>query len=365
MNDQIKIVISGGGTGGHLFPALAIRDEINNRYPKSSIHYIGSKFGIEKDVIPKKNISHSLLPIRGFQRNMNLGSFGKNILLPLRVFSSIIKVKKLFDEINPNLVIGTGGYAAAIPLREGINRGIPTLIQEQNSYPGVTTRWFSKQANKVCIAFEDAKKFINNKSVLSGNPIRKEISKGNKEKALKEYGFNQNKKTLFVFGGSQGSLYLNQMMEKILPSLTISNIQVIWQTGKDLYQNYSHNQSDMTKVLPFIENMANAYALSDLVMSRSGAITCSELTICGKPSILVPLSNSAADHQIKNANALVKSGAACMLEEKNINPKRFSITIQNLLLDDEQLKSMSKASFKLGKPKATSDIVDEAIALIK
>ena len=155
------------------------------------------------------------------------------------------------------------------------------------------------------------------------------------------------------------------MMEKILPSLTISNIQVIWQTGKDLYQNYSHNQSDMTKVLPFIENMANAYALSDLVMSRSGAISCSELTICGKPAILIPLSHSAADHQIKNANTLVKNGAAYMFEEKEINPKKFAITIQNLLLDDEQLINMSKASIKLGKPKATSEIVDEAIALIK
>ena len=365
MNDSIKIIISGGGTGGHLFPALAIKDEISHRHPKAIIHYIGSQFGIEKDVLPVKNISHSLLPIRGFQRRLDFESFGKNILLPARIISSIIKVKKLFNRINPDLVIGTGGYAAAIPLREGIKRGIPTLIQEQNSFPGITTRCFAKQANKVCIAFEDARKFVNNSSILVGNPIRNEISKGNKEKALKHYGFDQNKKTLFVFGGSQGSLSLNQIMEKIIDSLSILNIQIIWQTGKDLYQNYVHHQTKTTKVLPFIEDMANAYAISDLVMSRSGAISCSELTICGKPSILIPFSNAAADHQTKNANTLVNNGAAYMFKEKNIDFRKFATAIHDLILDDKQLKSMSKASLKLGKPKATSNIVDEAMSLIK
>ena len=167
-----NIIISGGGTGGHLFPALAIRDEIVNRYPNTIIHYIGSQFGIEKDVLPIKNISHSLLPIRGLQRRISLESFGKNLLLPLRFFSSNVKVKKLFNDIKPNLVIGTGGYAAALPLREGIKRGIPTLIQEQNSYPGITTRWFADKATKICIAFEDARKYLKKKCALTGNPVR-------------------------------------------------------------------------------------------------------------------------------------------------------------------------------------------------
>ena len=365
MSYSINIIISGGGTGGHLFPALAIRDEIQNRYPNAIIHYIGSQFGIEKDVLPIKNISHSLLPIRGFQRSISFNSIGKNLLLPVRIFSSIIEVKKLFNDIKPNLVIGTGGYAAALPLREGIKREIPTLIQEQNSYPGITTRWFANQATKVCIAFEDAAKYVKNKCIVVGNPVRKEINKGNRQDGIQKFGFDPSKKTLFVFGGSQGSLALNKLMNQMISNLSISNIQVIWQTGKNLYNNYKKHENRAVKVLPFIEDMASAYAVSDLVMSRSGAISCSELTACGKPSILIPFPNAAADHQTKNADAMVNHGAACMFNEKEAHHEKVTMTIQTLLIDEDRLAQMSKASFQLGKPNATRNIVDEAIGLIK
>ena len=360
-----NIIITGGGTGGHLFPALAIRDEILHRFPNAIIHYIGSQFGIEKDVLPIKNISHSLLPIRGYQRRISLDSFGKNLLLPLRIFSSTVKVKKLFNDIKPNLVIGTGGYAAALPLREGIKRGIPTLIQEQNSYPGITTRWFADQASKVCIACEDARKYIKNKCTLSGNPVRKEINKGTRLAGIQKFGFDPSKKTLFVFGGSQGSLALNKLMNKMISNLTISNIQVIWQTGKNFYNNYKKHENQSLKISPFIEDMASAYAVSDLVMSRSGAISCSELTVCGKPSILIPFPDASADHQTKNAKTLVNHGAAFMFNEKDLRHDKVTITIQNLLIDDNRLEQMSKASFQLGKPNATDSIVNEAIGLIK
>jgi|TARA_Y100000310_G_scaffold340563_1_gene436766 UDP-N-acetylglucosamine--N-acetylmuramyl-(pentapeptide) pyrophosphoryl-undecaprenol N-acetylglucosamine transferase len=365
MVNSLNIIISGGGTGGHLFPALAIGDEIMRKRPDANIHYIGSKFGIEKDVLPVKNVNHSLLSIRGFQRSINLDSIGKNLLLPTRLLSSITRIKSLFNDINPSIVIGTGGYASALPLREAIRRSIPTLIQEQNSYPGITTRWFADKADKVCIAFEEAQSYVKKKCILAGNPVRKEINTGRRETGLQQFGFVPDKKTLFLFGGSQGSLALNQAMDKMIISLSISNTQVIWQTGKNQFSEYRHYESDTTKVLPFVDDMANAYAASDLVMSRAGAITCSELTVCGKPSILVPFPAAAADHQTKNAGALAKHGAAAVIAEKDLIPEKVADLIQSLLNEESQLKGMAEASLKLGKPNATSEIVNEILALIQ
>ena len=365
MASSMSIIISGGGPGGPLFPALAIGDEIMRRQPDANIHYIGSKFGIEKDVLPVKNVNHSLLPIRGLQRSLNLDGIGKNILLPVRLISSIAKIKKIFRAINPGMIIATGGYASALPLREGILKSVPTLIQEQNSFPGVTTRWFADKAQEVCIAFEEAQLYVKKKCILTGNPVRKEINMGNKEIGLRQFGFDSNKKTLFLFGGSQGSRALNETMDKMISTLSISNIQVIWQTGKSQFSKYSHHENDSCKVLPFIDDMANAYAACDLVMSRSGAITCSELTVCGKPSILIPLPSAAADHQTKNADALAKHGAATIIAEKDLIPEKLASLIQGLFDSESQLKVMGNESLKLGKPNATSEIVDHALALIQ
>jgi len=365
MGRAMNIIISGGGTGGHLYPALAIGDEIMARHPHANIHYVGSTFGIEKDVLPVKNVNHSLLSIRGFQRSFTLKSIGKNLLLPGRLIASIGQIKSLFDSINPDLVIGTGGYACALPLREAIRKDVPTLIQEQNSYPGITTRWFADKAKKVCIAFEEAQSYIKNKCILTGNPVRKEISLGNKENGIKQFGFSPNKKTLFLFGGSQGSLALNQAMDKMIQSFSISNTQVIWQTGKTHFTNYRHHDNELCTVIPFIDDMANAYAASDLVLSRSGAITCSELTVCGKPSILIPFPAAAADHQTKNALSLAEHGAASIIAEDNLIPEKTANLIQNMLDQKSQLKEMADASLKLGKPKATLDIVNHAMELIQ
>jgi len=365
MDRSMNIIISGGGTGGHLYPALAIGDEIMFRHPLANIHYVGSKFGIEKEVLPVKNVNHSLLSIRGFQRSLNLGSIGKNLLLPGRLIASIGKIKSLFDSLQPDLVIGTGGYACALPLREAFRIGLPTLIQEQNSYPGVTTRWFADKADKVCIAFEEAQSYIKKKCILAGNPVRKEIRLGNREIGLSQFGFSPDKKTLFLFGGSQGSLALNQAMDQMIQSFSISDTQVIWQTGKTHYGHYRHHENELCKVRPFIEDMANAYAASDLVLSRSGAITCSELTVCGKPSILIPFPAAAADHQTKNALSLAEHGAASLIPENDLIPEHTANLIQNMLDQETQLKEMAAASLKLGKPNATSEIVNHAMELIQ
>lgn len=360
-----NIIISGGGTGGHLYPAIAIGDELQIQRPNIFIHYIGSKFGIEKDVLPIKNIQHSLLPIRGLQRSFSFGSIGKNILLPFRIISSISKIKHLFNEIKPHLVIGTGGYASALPLREGIRREIPTLIQEQNSFPGITTRWFANKVNKVCIAFEESQSIIKKQCILTGNPIRHEINTGVRKIGVEEYGFDQNKKTLLLFGGSQGSLALNQMMDKMITSLSISSTQIIWQTGKKFFNNYKHHQSESVRVQPFINNMANAYAASDLVISRAGAITCSELTVCGKPSILIPFPGAAGNHQEKNANSLANNGASIIINEDEIIIDDLTSLIQNLLENKKQLHYMANCSKKLGKPDASAIIVKQALELLQ
>ena len=351
-----NIIITGGGTGGHLFPALAIRDEILHRFPNTIIHYIGSQFGIEKDVLPIKNISHSLLPIRGFQRRISLDSFGKNLLLPLRIFSSTVKVKKLFNDIKPNLVIGTGGYAAALPLREGIKRGIPTLIQEQNSYPGITTRWFADQASKVCIAFEDARKYIKNKCTLTGNPVRKEIIKGNRLAGFQIFGFDPSKKTLFVFGGSQGSLALNKLMNKMISNLTISNIQVIWQTGKNLHGTYKHHENETTKVVPFIDDMVGAYMWADIVICRAGASTLSELAACGIASILIPFPFAVDNHQMKNAQYLSNNGAAVLIEEDQLSADILKKILLEFFNTPELLIQMAMKARKLSKPNASNNV---------
>ena len=365
MNQSTNIIISGGGTGGHLFPALALGDEILKIDSKINIHYVGSLYGIEKDTLPNKNLTHTLLPISGLNRQISFTSIWKNLVLPYRIIKSKRVVKKLFNLISPKLVIGTGGYASALPLSEGIKRKIPTIIQEQNAFPGITTRWFSNNVSKIFIAFNEAQEFIDKKCILSGNPVRTELNKGSRNNSLKKFSLNGNKKIILIFGGSQGSLYLNNITRKILDDLYNLDIQLIWQTGPKLYQNYKDHQNDLVKVIPFIDNMADAYAASDLVISRSGAITCSEITYCGKPSILFPFKASAGDHQTKNAESLSKKGAAIVFKENEIDDVDLIHTIKNLMSSNDKLEQMSNASLKLSLPNAVKQISLEAIRLIQ
>ncbi len=357
-----KILIAGGGTGGHLFPALAIGDEIHRRRPNTKIHYIGSNFGLEAKVYPVKDVWHTLLPIRGLQRGLNLKSISRNIILPIRIVRSYYKMKNLLKDFLPDVIIGTGGYAAALPLylatKNNKSNPIPIILQEQNSFPGVTTRWFSKNAKTICIAFNEANNHLTEKTILTGNPVRHGINNGKIKDALEEFDLDKNCKTIFLFGGSQGSAYLNRLMNNIANNIAGAGLQILWQTGDKEYIKYSHNNSKHIRVIPFINNMANAYALSDLIICRSGALTIAEITVCGKPSILVPFSSAAGDHQSKNAQALVNAGASRILFEKSLNHQDFYHSIMNLIHDKDELKKMSIASKKLGLPNATHDIVD-------
>ncbi len=358
--DNYKIIIAGGGTGGHLFPAIAIGEEIKERMPNAQIHFVGSIFGLEAKVYPVKDLLHTLLPIRGLQRGFSVNSLLKNLILPLRLIKSLYKVRQLFKDFSPNLVIGTGGYASAMPLLIAArqNPSIPIVLQEQNSYPGLTTRWFSKKANLICLAFNIYKNKSNEKAILTGNPIRNNIINGNKLLAIKQYGLIQNKKTIFIFGGSQGSAFLNKSIASVVNNFNSNSIQILWQTGDKEFNNYKKYINESIKVVPFINDMASAYALSDLVICRSGALTLSEITICGKPSILIPFAAAAGNHQLKNAKTLFDAGAGIIIEEKKLNSNILFNTINKLLSDKKQLYKMSIASKKLGSPNATQNIVD-------
>jgi len=363
--DNYKIIIAGGGTGGHLFPAIAIGEEIKERIPNAQIHFVGSNFGLEAKVYPVKDLLHTLLPIRGLQRNLSIDSFLKNLLLPFRLINSLFKLRILFKDFSPQLVIGTGGYASAIPLLMAtrLKPSIPIVLQEQNSYPGLTTRWFAKKVNLICTAFPIHNTILDERVVITGNPIRNNIINGSKSLAIKEYRLFKDKKTIFIFGGSQGSAFLNKSIANVINRLDYNALQVLWQTGDKEYQKYKKFINDSVKVVPFINDMASAYALSDLVVCRSGALTLSEVTICGKPSILIPFAAAAGNHQLKNARTLFDAGAAVLLEEKSLYSKKLLMTINQLISNKNQLNKMSTASKNLGKPNATKKIVDHIMKI--
>ena len=364
--DNFRIIIAGGGTGGHLFPAIAIGEEIKDRFPKAEIHFIGSDFGLEAKVFPVKDLLHTLLPIRGLQRGFSVGSVLKNLILPFRIIRSLLKVSILFKEFDPTLIIGTGGYASAIPLFMATmqKKSIPIVLQEQNSFPGLTTRWFSKKANLICAAFKTNNLSFDNKLVITGNPIRRSIISGDRAIAFKVYGLDIQKNTLFVFGGSQGSAILNKSIENIINKFDNESVQILWQTGDNDYNIYKKYNSDVIKIVPFINDMASAYALSDLVVCRSGALTLSEVTTCGKPSILIPFAAAAGNHQMKNAETLYQAGASILIEEKDLSSNKLLKDINYLINNKNTLEKMSIAAKNLGKPNATKKITDHVIHMV-
>ena len=358
-----KILIAGGGTGGHLFPALAIGEEIQRRIPGAKIHYIGSMFGLESKVYPIKDVWHTLLPIRGLQRGFSIKSILRNLILPFRIIRSLFKTNNLLKEFVPEVLVGTGGYASAIPLYMIAKKDDSTtiILQEQNSYPGITTRMFAKKAEKICVAFDEPNKSLVSNTVLTGNPVRNGIGNGNPDNGFKEFNFKNINKTIFLFGGSQGSAFLNKSMSKIAEKISGAGIQILWQTGDAEYVKYSSMDSKSIRIVPFVNNMADAYAMSDLLVCRSGALTLAEITVCGKPSILIPFPHAAGNHQKKNAEALADSGAAKVINEKSLTSKVLMHTIMNLIHNKEKLLEMKLASKKLGKPDATNTIVDHIL----
>ena len=360
---QYKFILSGGGTGGHIYPAIAIANELKSRFPNAEFLFVGAQEKMEMQKVPQAGFKIKGLWISGIQRRLTFD----NSLFPLKLMASLLKSRTIIREFRPDVVIGTGGFASGPLLQVAAIAGIPTLIQEQNSYPGITNKWLSKKANKICVAYENLERFFpKNKMILTGNPVREDLIdvKSKRAEAIQFFNLDSKKKTLLVLGGSLGARRVNQLIEKELKNLLSQNVQVIWQCGKLYFEDYKkYNESDV-QVMAFIEKMDLVYAAADIVISRAGASSVSELCIVGKPVIFIPSPNVAEDHQTKNAQAIVDRKGAIMLKESELD-SQFGLVFEALLKDQGKQNQLSENIKQLAKPEATKQIVDEIVKLIK
>ena len=372
-----KFILSGGGTGGHIYPAVAIANELKSRFPDAEFLFVGAKDKMEMQKVPQAGYSIKGLWIAGLQRKLTL----QNALFPIKLIDSLWESRKIIKQFKPNVVIGTGGFASGPLLQMANMLDIPTVIQEQNSFPGITNKLLSKKANTICVAYENLERFFpKEKMILTGNPVRQDLIafESKRAEALKYFNLDSNNKTLLVLGGSLGARRVNQLIEKELDNLISQNVQVIWQCGKLYFEEYKKFNSPLAtergtsdgnriknvQVLAFIDRMDLVYAAADIVISRAGASSVSELCIVGKPVVFIPSPNVSEDHQTKNAKSIVDKGGALMLKELELD-SQFSLVFESLLKDQEKQDELSKNIKQLALPNATKQIVDEIVKLIK
>lgn len=357
-----SILFAAGGTGGHLFPALAIAEEIKKMRPDIRIDFVGTESKIEARVIPEKGFAFHTIWISGFHRRLTVD----NLLFPVKVIVSLFQSFFLIRKLGPRAVVGTGGYVCGPILSVASLMKIPTVVHESNSCPGVTTRMVASRVSKVFLTFEATKKWLpklDPKVIdLVGNPTREALGKTSRNNGAEYFGLKPNGKTLLVFGGSLGAASINSAIEKIAAELVKAGIQIIWQTGEKDFDRYALNRAPGVWIGKFIDKMEYAYAAADVVLCRSGATTLAELTRIGKPAILVPYPHAAANHQELNAQALTGAGAAVMIKDMDLDAKALS-TIKDIFLNSERQRSMSEKSLQLGKPNAGKEIAQRILAL--
>ena len=359
MNSNFRMIVAGGGTGGHFFPAKAICKSLYDKGIK--VKYMGSKFGIEANCSNINNeIETILLNIRGIQRNLNIDAFMKNSLFPFRFIQSYFKSLKIINEFDPHVVIGTGGYSSGLPLIVAIHKGIKTVIQEQNSYPGLTTRKLGSKVDKVCISFKHAKKHLKrNNIILTGNPIRNDIHLINKNQAKQSYHLNPNKPVIGILGGSQGSTPFNFHFQEHLEKYTNINIQLLWQTGKKDFMNLEMlNGKKGIHVLPFIDDMNTFYSAADIIISRSGALALSEMALLGKAMVLIPLPHSAGNHQAINAKEFTQMGSSILINQSQLESNFLEQSIFDLIQNPKKIENMEIQSKKMSFPDSTKKITE-------
>jgi UDP-N-acetylglucosamine--N-acetylmuramyl-(pentapeptide) pyrophosphoryl-undecaprenol N-acetylglucosamine transferase len=346
---SLRVIISGGGTGGHIFPAIAIAKAILRERPDAEILFVGAEGRMEMEKVPQAGFKIIGLPIMGIQRRLTL----QNLKVPFKIIASIIKARKIIRDFKPDIAIGVGGYASGPLLRTASSMGVKTLIQEQNSYPGITNKILSKKAEKICVAYDNLEAFFpKEKIVLTGNPVRDEVTQiqNKKVEAFNHFDLNSDKPVLLVIGGSLGALTINRAIEKFAESLTASGLQIIWQTGKNFKSERAHALPGV-HAHTFIKEMDYAYAAADIIVSRAGAMSISELCLVKKPCILVPSPNVSEDHQTKNAMALVNKGAAVLVKDSEaINDLENAIL--ELKTNQDLCTTMSKNIAELGHPEA-------------
>lgn len=364
---QYKVIISGGGTGGHIFPAIAIANAIRLKYPNSEILFVGAEGKMEMEKVPAAGYKIVGLPIMGIQRKLTL----QNLKVPFKLLYSLIKARKIIKGFKPNVVVGVGGYASGPLLKIATSMGVPALLQEQNSYPGVTNKILARKVQKICVAYNGMEQFFpKEKIVFTGNPVRQDIVDldNKRAKGLETFGLSADKKVVLVIGGSLGARTINESIDVGLELISENNIQLLWQTGKGFADKAAESVAKYKNkgivTMPFITTMDLAYAVADVVVSRAGALSVSELCLTHKPSILVPSPNVAEDHQTKNAMALVNENAAILVKDVDAKKELIPelIRLVNSSATQEQLKQNIKS---LAKPNAASQIADEVIKLIK
>ncbi len=363
---QLKVMITGGGTGGHVFPAIAIADAIKKLRPETEFLFVGANGKMEMERVPKAGYPIVGLNVAGFQRSMSL----KNLSFPFKLLSSLWKARKIVSAFKPDVVIGTGGYASGPVMRSAQRANIPTLIQEQNSYAGVTNKLLGKRAEKVCVAYDHMEAFFPaDRIVFTGNPVRSDILnlEGKRAEGLQYYGLDPEKRTIVVIGGSLGARTLNNAMRDNVQFFEkYDGVQVLWQCGK--FYEYEYSACETAKlpnvqIRAFIDRMDLLYAAADVLISRAGALSISELCLVGKPAILVPSPNVAEDHQTKNALALVEKGAARLVRDAEAVEKMMQEAL--LILESEALAfSLGESIRQLGRPNAANAIALEAIELV-
>lgn len=351
-----RFIISGGGTGGHIFPAIAIADELKRRLPDAEILFVGAKDRMEMQKVPQAGYPIEGLWISGLQRKLSW----QNLLFPLKFISSLLKSRSIIKRFKPDAVIGTGGFASGAVVKVAGQMGIPTFIQEQNSYAGITNKMLAKNAHKICVAYDAMEQFFpKEKIVKTGNPIRDGLLNIGeyRSEGLSYFHLDSQRKTLLVLGGSLGARRINQLIEQQLPLFEQLGVQVLWQCGKLYYEEYKKYNSEQVRILAFIDRMELAYAAADVIISRAGASSVSELCVVGKPVIFIPSPNVAEDHQTKNARAIADKQAAILLRESELN-EQFANTFSKLIADEAQQEALSAHIKALAQPNATKDIVN-------
>ncbi|MDA8947861.1 undecaprenyldiphospho-muramoylpentapeptide beta-N-acetylglucosaminyltransferase [Flavobacteriaceae bacterium] len=357
----IRLIVSGGGTGGHIYPALAIASQIKMEAKDAAILFVGAQGKMEMEKVPKAGFPIKGVWISGFQRSLSV----QNLIFPFKLVVSLIQAFLIIKKFKPNIVVGTGGFASGPVLQIAQWLGIPTLIQEQNSYPGITNKLLSKKVNKICVAFDGMERFFPaDKLKITGNPIRSNVEKQiASAEAKKFFGLDPKKQTLAIIGGSLGARRVNELISDHLDFIQSFDLQVLWQCGALYYDQYKKKVKDGVVIHSFINEMQQFYSAADLIISRAGAGSLSELCNVGKPLLLIPSPNVTANHQYHNASALEKKKAAFVIEEKNLETD-FKEVFRTLVLDIDIQKRMHNQLKSLAKPNAASSIVKEIRLLL-
>lgn len=362
MKQSANILLSGGGTGGHIYPAIAIANEIKRRHPDANFLFVGASDKMEMQLVPQAGYPIKGLWIAGFQRRLTF----KNMIFPLKLMNSLLNARLIIKSFKPDIVIGTGGFASGPTLQMATRKGIPTLIQEQNSFPGITNKILGKQVSKICVAYDGLERYFpKDKLIKTGNPVRQDILEINSKRneALQFFNLDKTKTTLLVLGGSLGAQAINHLIETRVDWFADHKIQIIWQTGKT-YKKEFHNYYTIKGIQLhiFINRMDLAYAAADVIISRAGASTVSELCIVGKPVIFIPSPNVAEDHQTKNAKFLSEKHAAILISENNLGA--FNDRFKSLISNKTEQEDLSKNIKKLALPNATNQIVETVELLL-